>query len=310
MAGLRRGADHRGAATRHQCRPARPGAAGARPADRSLGRRACWRGAWWCRSAPCRPAPSASAAASSAIASSIKTGDELEALANQFNRSAEALEESYATLEQRVERPHPRAHRIAGAADRDGRDPARHLQSPTDVQPVLRRRRRQRASTLRRRRLRSSSLRRRRYSTCMPRTMVESARAWRRCAALSAADRSQTVDRPRHRSTAASSICPTSSSRSAHWRTRDVGGNAPASAPLSPRRCCATARPIGVHLRGAPSRPSAFSDKQIELLEDLRRPGRDRHRERAPVHRAARIAGAADGDRPRSCASSRSRRPT
>jgi signal transduction histidine kinase len=34
---------------------------------------------------------------------SIKTGDELEALANQFNRSAEALEESYATLEQRVE---------------------------------------------------------------------------------------------------------------------------------------------------------------------------------------------------------------
>ena len=34
---------------------------------------------------------------------SIKTGDELEALANQFNRSAAALEESYATLEQRVE---------------------------------------------------------------------------------------------------------------------------------------------------------------------------------------------------------------
>src|SRR5262249_12543351 len=34
---------------------------------------------------------------------SIKTGDELEALANQFNHSAEALEESYATLEQRVD---------------------------------------------------------------------------------------------------------------------------------------------------------------------------------------------------------------
>ena len=34
---------------------------------------------------------------------SIKTGDELEALANQFNHSAEALEESYANLEQRVD---------------------------------------------------------------------------------------------------------------------------------------------------------------------------------------------------------------
>src|SRR4029078_5491339 len=34
---------------------------------------------------------------------SIKTGDELEALADQFNRSAGALQESYETLEQRVE---------------------------------------------------------------------------------------------------------------------------------------------------------------------------------------------------------------
>jgi signal transduction histidine kinase len=34
---------------------------------------------------------------------SIKTGDELESLANQFNRTAEALQESYAGLEQKVE---------------------------------------------------------------------------------------------------------------------------------------------------------------------------------------------------------------
>ena len=34
---------------------------------------------------------------------SIKTGDELEALANQFNRSTEALQQSHETLEQRVE---------------------------------------------------------------------------------------------------------------------------------------------------------------------------------------------------------------
>ena len=58
---------------------------------------------------------------------SIKTGDELESLANQFNRSAAALEESYATLEQRVEDRTRELDGIARAADRDGRDPARHL---------------------------------------------------------------------------------------------------------------------------------------------------------------------------------------
>ena len=57
---------------------------------------------------------------------SIKTGDELESLANQFNRSAAALEESYATLEQRVV-DRTRELRIARAADRDGGDPARDL---------------------------------------------------------------------------------------------------------------------------------------------------------------------------------------
>ena len=46
-----------------------------------------------------------------------------------------------------------------------------------------------------------------------------------------------------------------------------------------------------------------FTDKQIELARDLRRPGGHRHRERAPVqelearNRELRGAGAADGDR-------------
>ena len=62
--------------------------------------------------------------------------------------------------------------------------------------------------------------------------------------------------------------------------------------------------PIGRHLssRGAEVQP--FTDKQIALAEDLRRPGGDRHRERAAVHgargpepRADRGARAADGDR-------------
>ena len=68
---------------------------------------------------------------------SIKTGDELEALANQFNRSAAALEESYATLEQRVE---DRTRELSESLEQQTAL-AEILQvisrSPTDVQPVL-----------------------------------------------------------------------------------------------------------------------------------------------------------------------------
>ena len=42
-----------------------------------------------------------------------------------------------------------------------------------------------------------------------------------------------------------------------------------------------------------------FTDKQIELLSELRRPGRHRHREHAAAQRAARIAPAADRHRRR-----------
>ena len=60
----------------------------------------------------------------------VRTGDELEALGNELNRTAGQLEESYASLERTVEartRARDRqcgAHRGAGAADGDGRDPA------------------------------------------------------------------------------------------------------------------------------------------------------------------------------------------
>ena len=64
--------------------------------------------------------------------------------------------------------------------------------------------------------------------------------------------------------------------------------------------------PIGVHRRCSARRCSPFTDKQIELVHDLRRPGGDRDRERAAVRRGAgahrrsdRIAAAADRHRRR-----------
>ena len=66
-------------------------------------------------------------------------------------------------------------------------------------------------------------------------------------------------------------------------------------------RCCA--RGSDRRLRAVARRRSAFTERQIELVEDLRRPGGDRHRERAAVRGGAgahaeleRGAAAADRD--------------
>ena len=75
------------------------------------------------------------------------------------------------------------------------------------------------------------------------------------------------------------------------------------------------AEPIGAIVSPAP-RAGPFTDGQVELLEDVRRPGRDRDRERAAVHRAGGAQQRADARRSssrrrraRSCASSAGRTP-
>ena len=58
----------------------------------------------------------------------VRTGDELEGLADQFNRMSGQLRESYAGLERKVDAAHGRGERGAGLPDRDQRGAARDQQ--------------------------------------------------------------------------------------------------------------------------------------------------------------------------------------
>ena len=73
---------------------------GVRRACRNVSRR----DAWSARSRRCAPAPQRIGGGDFGQRISIKTGDELEGLADQFNDMGARLQESYADLENKVER--------------------------------------------------------------------------------------------------------------------------------------------------------------------------------------------------------------
>ena len=92
------------------------------------GEHCSWRGAWSSRSRRCRRARRASGRASSTTASTSGPATSSRTLADQFNRTAAQLEESYATLEQKVD---ARTRELTEALEQQtatGEDPARHQQ--------------------------------------------------------------------------------------------------------------------------------------------------------------------------------------
>ena len=229
----------------------------------------------------------------------VHTGDELEGLAEQFNQMGAAAAGVVRRPRAQGRAAHRRADRIAGAADRDQR--GAEADQPLD----LRARRRCCAPCSRARcgcaapTERCCTARRRRQLRAVGvHTPLEGAERDGLPELLrshpirvdegSAAGRAILLERPPCTSTTFASIPPTGGATSSTPRP---------SATSSRCRCCARAS------RSASIALSNNVDGRVvhagpdRAGDDLRRPGRDRDRERAPVQRDQGGARAADRDR-------------
>ena len=225
----------------------------------------------------------------------VRTGDELEGLADQFNRMTAQLRESYAGLERKVEE---RTHELTerSSSRRRSAEILRVISSsPPTCKPVLDAVARACAAAVATRDVVGVVLRRRgrlRFAGGLRRH----GQTRNDTAMLPVAAESRNRDRARHHSSARSctspDIVPLLDVRLPATRGR-AGGSASA-------RCCRVplmreGRAIGAIVRRAHGARRVHRQAD-RAAADLRRPGRDRDRERAPVQRDEGSARAADGD--------------
>ncbi len=219
----------------------------------------------------------------------IKTGDELEGLADQFNRMSGQLRESYAGLERKVEQRTAEVTRGAGLPDRDQRGAACHWR--------FAHRRARRCSR------RSWTAR---NACSAPRLapvfhydgrMVNlvATRGW---SSEASGRRAQVVSRaaePGHAQRPRDSFRPDADHRRHPHRPalrRHHGAGGPVAA--HDRRADDQGRVADRGHRGGLGRSGRDTAASGRSAQDLRRPGGDRHRERAAVQRNEGGAGAAD----------------
>ena len=129
--------------------PAHRAPAARGPRDLGAGRAVRSRAAWCARSARCDEGAQRIGEGDLDQKIDVRTGDELEALADQFNRMTGAAARVVRGPRAQGRRAHARAHELARAADGDQRDPARHLELADRRAAGARRGRRARGAAVR-----------------------------------------------------------------------------------------------------------------------------------------------------------------